>query len=271
MIVVLVFCIIIRLFASDYHIQSITRTITGGFLIYELLISIKFILSFESLNKDYTEQGNEPFVDNFINFLKIYFAKSEGYLYIITFLNEYLGNYLVDCLILFYCLNFVEFLIYIIIYVFSNRLISIDKSLVFLVLAIMSFKTCFKSFFDDKDMFVYFKITMLDIFYLITYTVLFFLSSFVKHVRDILVNIILSVFYSIILSLFISFIYYEADDFFNRLKLLLLDEDVLENEEVFTIFKEKFSIEFIFMGCFIFYVIAIFLTKRLFWKKKTVI
>ncbi|ORD98436.1 hypothetical protein A0H76_2497 [Hepatospora eriocheir] len=95
----------------------------------------------------------------------------------------------------------------------------------------MSLKACFKCFIHEGDIFVYLKITDWDIFNLISFTILFILSSYVKFVRDILVNVILSVFYSIILSLFISIFYYEKDDFINRLKQLLLDKDVSKNNE----------------------------------------
>ncbi|ORD99860.1 hypothetical protein A0H76_29 [Hepatospora eriocheir] len=52
---------------------------------------------------------------------------------------------------------------------------------------------------------------------------------------------------------------------FNRLKTFF------SNKEDFPISKEKIEIEFIFMGCFILYLITIFLTWRLFWKKKTIV
>ncbi|ORD98530.1 hypothetical protein A0H76_2324 [Hepatospora eriocheir] len=135
----------------------------------------------------------------------------------------------------------------------------------------MSLKTFLKSFFDNEGLFVIFEITRYNILNLITFTIIFILSSYLKFIRDILVNVILSVFYSIILSLLISFIYYETDDFIKRIKIVLLDEDVLKNEENFIISEEKIKIEYIFMGCFILYFITIFLTWRLFLNKKKVV
>ncbi|ORD96690.1 hypothetical protein HERIO_1397 [Hepatospora eriocheir] len=237
----IIFCIVIGLFASNNRIRGIAISITGGFLIYELLILI--LVLFKYLQKDHEEQETERFVDNFINVIKINALRKRKYFAVYMILNSFLNildNTSEDSILKFFS-PCVELSIYIIIFIFSNRLISIDRTLVLLVLTIMSLKTCFESFFNKKEIVytVFFKITKYDILYLITYTILFILSSYVKHVRDILVRLTLSVFYSIILSLLISFIYYETNDFFNRLKLLLLDEDVLKNKENFLISKEK--------------------------------
>ncbi|ORD97660.1 hypothetical protein HERIO_513 [Hepatospora eriocheir] len=269
MIVIVVFCIVIGLFASNYHIRGIAIPITGGFLIYELLTSILILLIFYDWEEYYKEQKNERFVDNFTNYFEIDILKEKKCFAVFTILNVFL--IILDSTSKNFVLKFfspcVELSIYIIVHASFNRLISIDKTLVFLVLVIMSLKTCFKSFLSSRDITVVFNITRYDIFYLITSTILFILSLYVKFVRDILVNIILSIFYSIILSLFISTIYYGTDDFFNRLKISLLDD----NEEDFTIFDDKIEIENIFIGCFILYLITIFFTWRLFWKKKTIV
>ncbi|ORD95304.1 hypothetical protein HERIO_2590 [Hepatospora eriocheir] len=78
---------------------------------------------------------------------------------------------------------------------------------------------------------------------------------------------IISVFYSIILSFLISIIYYKKDDLLNLFKQLLKDD----NEEDFSTSYEKIGIEYIFMSCFILYLTTIFLTWRLFRKKKTIV
>ncbi|ORD99637.1 hypothetical protein A0H76_479 [Hepatospora eriocheir] len=267
--VIIVLFIIIGLFASNYYIRGIGISITGGFLIYELLSTTFYLILFNSMANDSDKEKVGYFLINSEKCKLIDILKDEKdfgfsiFGFIIDILDEKL-----NVSILKHCLFCVEFLIYIFIYSFSNRLISIDKSLVFLVLTIMSLKTCVKADYinipnilEKND--ISFEITEYNIFYLITYAIIFILSLFVKFIRDILVNVILSVFYSIILSLLISFIYYERNDFFDRLELILSYEDVINNE--------NFQIEFIFMGCFIIYLITIFFTWGLFWKKKTIV
>ncbi|ORD99485.1 hypothetical protein A0H76_774 [Hepatospora eriocheir] len=266
MIVIIVLSIVIGLFSSNYRIKSTAILITGGFLMHELFFLIMFLLTFRNWKNVYEQQRTERFVDNFINFLEIKEVKKKKYFAVYTIFNTifYILEETSEDSLLKFSSPCIELSIYIIIYAFSNRLISIDKTLIFLVLTIMSFKTCFKSTFNDKKLSVCFKITKYDILNLITFTIIFILSSYVKLIRDILVNVILSVFYSIILSLLISIIYYGMDDLFYRLKLLLLDENISEN-------NEKFQIEFIFLGCFILYLTTIFFTWKLFWKKKTIV
>ncbi|ORE00162.1 hypothetical protein A0H76_2096 [Hepatospora eriocheir] len=180
--VTIIFCIVIGLFASNNRIRGIAISITGGFLIYELLILI--LVLFENLQKDHEEQETERFVDNFINVIKINALRKKKYFVVYTILNSIfniLDNTSEDSILKFSS-PCIELSIYIIIFIFSNRLISIDRTLVFLVLTIMSLKTCFESFFNKKEIVytVFFKITKYDILYLITYTILFILSSYVS-------------------------------------------------------------------------------------------
>ncbi|ORE00566.1 hypothetical protein A0H76_2696 [Hepatospora eriocheir] len=266
--VIIVFCIVIGLFASNYYIRDIDISITGGFLIYELLFTTICLILFNFEANDSDKQKVKLLLINSEKWKLIDVIKNDKNNSLLSIfglifkkLNKIPINYKLKP-----CLFYVEFRIYILIYSFSNRLISIDKSLVLLVLIIMSLKTCIKAYHYRKEGcdFISFEITEEDIFYLITYAIIFILSSYVKLIQDILVNVILSVFYSIILSLLISIIYYETEDFFDRLKLILSDTNTSKN-------NEKFQIEFIFMGCFIIYLITIFFTWKLFWKKKTIV
>ncbi|ORD97545.1 hypothetical protein HERIO_618 [Hepatospora eriocheir] len=268
--VIILFCIVIGLFASNNRIRSIVISITGVFLILELCYFILFLIADFKIKKFFKNKGTKRFIDILTNENEIKSNVEDKDFFKIMILNIFfnmLGVILEDSILIIS--SCVELTIYIIIFIFSNRLISIDKTLIFLVLTILSLKTCFKSFYDDeeKGMCTCLKITDWDIFNLISFTILFILSSYVKLVRDILVNLILSVFYSIILSLFISIIYYERDDLLNRFKQLLKDD----NKKDFSPPDEEIRIEFIFMGCFILYLITIFLTWRLFWKKKTIV
>ncbi|ORD99678.1 hypothetical protein A0H76_394 [Hepatospora eriocheir] len=249
--------------------RGIAISITGGFLIYELLLLIIILVG--NFNRKIFKKNPEAvrFVQIYINEFEIDAFKSDKNISKLTLFSSNLNSLydISEDSILKNSLPCVEFLIYIIIFTHSNKLIGIDKTLIFLVLIIMSLKACLKYFIEENKLFLYLKITGYDIFCLITYAIIFILSSYVKLVRDILVNLILSVFYSIILSLFISTIYYEKDDLFNRFKQLLKDD----NKENFSPSGKKIRIEFIFMGCFILYLITIFLTWRLFWKKKTIV
>ncbi|ORD97865.1 hypothetical protein HERIO_262 [Hepatospora eriocheir] len=272
----MVFCIIIGLIASHYYVKDIAVHINQGFFINEFLVILFYVFnSFEKKIESEEMQNLKPLVDNFIN-KEISYINADSDLDLkITFVNTLLCEKFEKnnkgCLKETY-LFCVELLIYMIISNFSNGLISTEKTLILFILIIMSLKTCLKAFLDnDETIIVYLKMSECNIFYLITCVIIFILSLFVKLVRDVLVNVILSVFYSIILSLLISFIYYEKYEFYSRLKLLLLDEDVLIRNVNFIISDKKFEIEFIFMGCFILYLITIFLTWRLFWKKKIIV
>ncbi|ORD98850.1 hypothetical protein A0H76_1838 [Hepatospora eriocheir] len=212
--VIILFSIVIGLFASNSRIRGIAISITGGFLIYELLILILIYTAFiwlrNNLNNDYKGEEPKRFVEIYVSSKKINEIKTYANLSKLTPLSDILidSDASSEDSILKISYPCLEFLIYIIIFTLSNKLKSIDKTLVFLVLTIMSFKACLKSFFEEtKGMCTYLKITGYDIFCLITYAIIFILSSYVKFVRDILINVILSIFYGIILSLFISTIY----------------------------------------------------------------
>ena len=274
----ILFCILTRLFASNYYIKDIIISITAGFLINELLIylvlGICLFIKYIEFNKEQSiaqkidDIRNESITD--IEIIKNWenietFGNFTYYCFFEDFFEDF---FVVKPNIYFSC---AELIIYILICVFFNNLIRIDKILIFLVLIIISLKTCFKTFINNKDDLICLEITRYDIFYLITYVIIFILSLYVKLVRDILVNLILSVFYSIILSLFISIIYYGRDDFINRLKVLLKDDVVLRNNDCFNFYSRKIGIEYIFMGCFILYFIIIFKIQKLFSNKKTIV
>ncbi|ORD99861.1 hypothetical protein A0H76_30 [Hepatospora eriocheir] len=146
--VIILFCIVIRLFSSNYRIRGIAIPITGGFIIHEVLILILILALQYDYKKIYKKQDTVRFVDNPIYFIKINEFKNLEYFYGFTFLSAFLNkldNNIEDSILKFSS-PCVEFLIYTLIYSFSNRLISIDKTLIFLVLIIMSIKTCLKFF-----------------------------------------------------------------------------------------------------------------------------
>ncbi|ORD95221.1 hypothetical protein HERIO_2624 [Hepatospora eriocheir] len=58
---IIVFCIVIGLFASNYRIRGIAIPITGGFLIYELLIFTLALVCFYDWKKFYEKQETERF------------------------------------------------------------------------------------------------------------------------------------------------------------------------------------------------------------------
>ncbi|ORD98986.1 hypothetical protein A0H76_1598 [Hepatospora eriocheir] len=89
--VIIVFCIVIGLFASNYHVRSIAIPITGGFLIYELISLI--ILVFLRLKKNHNEQKIERLIDNSINIYKIeYCVEEDDYLSAFTLFNLFAEN-----------------------------------------------------------------------------------------------------------------------------------------------------------------------------------
>ncbi|ORD97441.1 hypothetical protein HERIO_673 [Hepatospora eriocheir] len=255
----IIFCIIIGFFALNDHVKGIAIAITRLLLVNELVSTVS-TFNLKYLQNENYKQNNKSFIDDIIRKFPINevikeedFEKSSPF----NLIYENLENSRLKTA----CFLCVDFLMHIIICEFSKRYNIIDESLIFLVLTNMSLKTCLSFYLCENQSFlVFFKIAKHDIFYLIILIILFILSMFVKLVRDILVSVILSVFYSIILSLFISIICYNKDNLIDSLELLLLNTD--GNKK-----REEIDIEFLFMGCFLLYLIVMFFTRRLFWKK----
>ncbi|ORD97444.1 hypothetical protein HERIO_676 [Hepatospora eriocheir] len=245
------------LLATNFYVRGIALPIPGGMLLYEFIFVIIYRFKGFELNQSGNAGDLETFFKIFGENFKEFSLDEDNYPQppsIITILDidslqnstRRYADYAIYCTFIF-------------IFALSNRLVSIDRTLVFLALAVISFKLSFKGVID-QELFI-FKLQDKDIYYLITCAVLFILSCFVKLVRDILVNFISAAFYSIFLSLIIVSFYYRQNP----------------AEAIERIFKEgkdsneSFIPYLIFFGCFIGYLLFIFITWKLFWKKKTIV
>ncbi|ORD95805.1 hypothetical protein HERIO_2200 [Hepatospora eriocheir] len=92
---IIIFCIVIGLFSSNYCIRGIAIPITGSFLIYDLLFFICMLVLKYDCKKSNEKQVTKPerFVDSFINeFNKVIFKEFE-YFDNITLLSIFLNKF----------------------------------------------------------------------------------------------------------------------------------------------------------------------------------